>query len=199
MKSKTAQAKNRLFKKGFWKGDRKLPLNFILFYVLVFFLLGEQLTTLPTYLIGAGIDGNGPDKLHILDLPSGDALHRPLFYFLFGAINWAFFRIFAWPIALIIGEILWLSNQFFWIPVDRRPQLFGVSDAISYISKSFVIWGVLALVPYFSYKAIERKWGKKGVRNAILIVLAINLLLFAFFAYQIFYLGNSYYGLIVSR
>ena len=67
------------------KGDRKFSPSFILFFILMLFLIGEQIIALPLYIVGP-IGDQGPDKLHILDLAPLDAIHRPLFYFLFGLI-----------------------------------------------------------------------------------------------------------------
>lgn len=56
-------------------------------------------------------------------------------------------------------------------------------------------WTLLTLVPYLIYRRVDKKWGGQGKRNAILIVLAINVLFLGFFAFQIYYLHNSYRGL----
>lgn len=166
-----------------WRGDHKFPLSFIIFFVLTFFLIGEQLPALPLYLGGP----TGGDKVSILDLNPGDALHRPLVYFLIGAVNWILLRRFAWYIVWIVGAILAILEQFFLTPLDQRPPVTYTSALIILIA-----WGVFTLVPYFIYKAVDRRWAEKGRRGAILITLAINLLLLGFFAYQIFYLHHSF-------
>ncbi|MBI2043568.1 hypothetical protein HYT25_04220 [Candidatus Pacearchaeota archaeon] len=176
----------KFFKKHWWKSSYKLPVSFILFFVLAFFLIGEQLPALPTYLFGSGLSGDGPDKLHILDLSFPDAIHRPIAYILIGTVIWILFRIFTWPLAWIIGASLWALEQSFLTPLDQRPSISNI------LFFTFTFWIVLTLVPYFIYRAVDYKWGKKGKRNAILIAIAINLLLLGFFAYQIFYLHNSY-------
>ncbi len=167
-----------------------MPLSFILFFVLFFFLIGEQLVALPIYFIGPGLGESGPDKLHILDLHLSDAVHRPIAYVVIGSLIWVLFRVFAWPLAWILGAFLWALEQSFLTPLDQRPSISNI------IFFTFTFWIALTLVPYFIYRAIDRKWGKKGKRNAILFVLIINLLLLVFFAYQIFYLQNSYRGLV---
>lgn len=176
-----------------WKSTYKLPLSFIIFFVLVFFLLGEQLPALPIYLFGPGV-GNSGDKVSILDLNPGDALHRPLAYILFGTFNWILFRFFTWPLVWTIGGTLWTIDQLFLTPPDHRPSISGLPSLIFYILTSFTLWGVLTLVPYFIYRAVDRKWGGKGKRNAILLVLVINLLLLGFFYFQIYVLHNSYHA-----
>ncbi len=182
-----------------WKSKYKLPISFIVFFVLTFFLIGEQLVALPIYLIGPGLGGNGPDKLHILDLGPSDALHRPVAYLIFAIINWGLFRIFAWPVVWIVGSTLWTLNQLLLMPLDRRPVISGLSSLAIYIIHSFIIWGILTLVPFFIYRAVARKWGRGGIRKAILIGVAINVLLFGFFAFQIYVLHNSYRGLPETR
>ena len=173
-----------------WRSNYKLPASFIIFFVLAFFLLGEQLTALPTYIFGPGLGGSGPDKLHILDLASGDALHRPFAYFVIGTVIWILFRTFAWPIAWFIGVSLWILEQQTLTPLDQRPSITNI------ITFTFTAWVILTLVPYFIYRWVDKKWGERGKRSAILITLLINLLLFGFFAYQIYYLHNSYRGSI---
>ncbi|MBI4065081.1 hypothetical protein HY409_01800 [Candidatus Gottesmanbacteria bacterium] len=175
----------------FWKSTYKLPLSFIVFFVLMFFLLGEQLPALPTY-FGFGPEG-GNGKPHILDLGPSDALHRPVAYILIGTVIWGLFRIFSWPLAWTLGASLWALEQLTLTPLDQRPSLSNV------IVFTFTFWIILTLVPYFIYRWVDKKWGGEGRRNAILIVLVINLLLFGFFAFQIYVLHNSYRGLQESR
>lgn len=171
-----------------WKSSYKLPTSFITFFVLAFFLIGEQLVALPLYLFGPSAE-NGADKLHILDLALGDALHRPFAYLIIGAVLWVLFRTFAWFFAWAIGAVLWMLEQSFLTPLDQRPSLPSI------IVFTLTFWTILTLLPYFVYRAVDRKWGKKGKRSAIIISLAINLLVLGFMAYQIFYLHNSYRGL----
>ncbi len=172
-----------------WKSNYKLPISFIIFFVLMFFLLGEQLTALPTYIFGFEIRENGPDKLHILDLPLGDGLHRPVAYFIIGTVLWILFRIFSWPMAYALGAALWTFEQLTLTPLDQRPS---VSGSIIF---AFTFWILLTLVPYFIYRWVDKKWGRVGIRNALLIAFLINLLVFSFFAFQIYVLHNSYRGL----
>lgn len=172
-----------------WRSKYKLPLSFILFFVLTFFLIGEQLPALPTYLIGPGLGGGGSDKVHILDLHSSDALHRPVAYLIIGTVIWILFRIFSWPLAWTIGAALRAVEQLTLTPLDQRPS---ISNIIIFTSTA---WILLTLVPYFIYRWVDSKWGVRGKRNAILIAFLINLLLLSLFAYQIFYLHNSYRGL----
>lgn len=181
----------------FWKSDNKLPLSFIIFFALMFFLLGEQLVALPTY-FGMGPEG-GNAKPHILDTAFTDAIHRPPVYVIIGAIIWGLFRIFAWPIVWIAGSTLWTLYQLLLIPLDRRPIISGISSLAIYIIHSFVIFGILTLVPFFIYRAVASRWGAGGIRKAILIGVVINLLLLGFFAFQIYVLGNSHRGLPESR
>lgn len=169
-----------------WKSNYKLPISFILFFVLFFFIVGEQLPALPTYLIGPGLGGDGPNKLHILDLNPTDSLHRPFAYLIIGTVIWFLFKTFAWSIAWFIGAVFWALEQSFLTPLDQRPSIQNI------IFFTFTFWIILTLVPYFIYRWVDKKWGGQGKRNAILITLAVNLLLFGFFAYQIFYLHNSY-------
>ena len=42
---------------------------------------------------------------------------------------------------------------------------------------------------------MDKKWGGRGIRNIILTAFLINLLIFGFFAFQIYVLHNSYRGL----
>lgn len=175
-----------------WGNNYKLPLSFIIFFVLTFFLIGEQLPSLPTYLFGH-IGGNGPDKVHILDLASGDALHRPVAYLIIGAVIWALFRVFTWPIAYFLGASLWILEQLTLTPLDQRPSIQNLMVFMP------TFWILLTLVPYFIYKKVDQKWGGTGKRNAILIVLVMNLLLLGFFAYQIYILGHSYRGLSTNK
>ena len=172
-----------------WKSNYKLPLSFIIFFVLVFFLLGEQLIALPIYLFGPGVGPGGPDKLHILDQPLGDALHRPFAYLIIGTVIWGLFRIFSWPLAWFVGAVLWILEQQTLTPLDQRPTLI---NAIFFTS---TFWVLLTLVPYFIFRWVDKKWGAVGRKNVILIVLLINLLVFGFFAFQIYILHNSYRGL----
>lgn len=176
---------------AFWKSKYKLPASFIIFFVLTFFLIGEQLVALPLYLFGPAADG--ADKLHLLDLPLADAIHRPFVYLIIGTVLWALFRIFAWLIAWVIGAILWALEQSFLTPLDQRPSLPSIIFFI------FTFWIVLTLTPYFIYRAIDRKWGKRGKHNAILIILIINLLVLGFVASQIFYWHNSYRGQAIGH
>ncbi|MBI2595605.1 hypothetical protein HYW46_02615 [Candidatus Daviesbacteria bacterium] len=172
------------------RSNYKLPWSFIVFFVLMFFLLGEQLPALPTYLYGPGLGGEGPYKLHILDLALGDGLlHRPFAYLIIGTIIWILYRIFTWPLAWIIGATLWILEQRTLTPLDQRPTL------INTIVFTFTFWILLTLVPYFIYRWVDQKWGWAGRRNAILIVLLINIFIFGFFAFQIYVLKNSYRGL----
>lgn len=166
-----------------WRGDRTFPASYILFFVLMFFLLGEQLTALPIYIVGPGLGGEGPDKLHILDLAPTDALHRPLFYLLFGVISWLLFRLLSWPLVWISAFAIW--NVFHWL----LPEQGGAPDLTLGV---FIGVGVFAVVPFLIYRAVGRRWGGKGRRNAIIIAAAINVLLLVFFAYQIYGLNNSY-------
>ncbi len=175
-----------------WKSSYKLPLSFIIFFVLTFFLVGEQLPALPTYLLGAESVGEGSAKLHILDLGLSDSLHRPVAYLIIGTVIWILFRTFAWPLAWFAGAGLWILEQRTLTPLDQRPTL------INTIVFTFTFWIFLTLLPYFIYRWMDQKWGRVGVRNAILIAFLINLLLFGFFAYQISYLHNSYRGLHVN-
>lgn len=169
-----------------WRSNYKLPLSFIVFFVLTFFLVGEQLPALPRYLFeqtGAG----SPDKLHILDLSLSDGLlHRPFAYLIIGTVIWGLFRVFAWPLAWTIGAALWAVEQMTLTPLDQRP---GVTNIIIF---TFTAWILLTLVPYFIYKWVDQKWGGVGKRNVILAVFLINSLLFGFFAFQIYVLHNSY-------
>lgn len=164
-----------------------MPIGFILFFVLTFFLIGEQLPALPTYLFGPGVGESGPDKLHILDLALGDGLlHRPFAYLIIGTVIWGLYRIFAWPVAWILGVSLWTLEQLALTPLDQRPSIQNLMVFMP------TFWTLLTLAPYFIYRWVDRKWGGQGKRNTILIILAVNLFLFGFFAYQIFYLHNSY-------
>lgn len=165
-----------------FKSNYKLPLSFILFFVLAFFLLGEQLSTLPTYL-GASFDGT----VHILDKAWTDALHRPLFYFLFAIIAWLVFRFFHWLLAWVASEVV-LS-----LLIHMPPE--NISKLGSFRLDKFIVIAALTLVPYFIFRAIDKKWGVKGQRKAMLILAAINVLFLGFFAYQIYILHNSYRGL----
>lgn len=162
-----------------WRSNYKLPLSFIVFFVLTFFLVGEQLPALPRYLFeqtGAG----SPDKLHILDLSLSDGLlHRPFAYLIIGTVIWGLFRIFSWPVAWTIGAALWAVEQMTLTPLDQRPTL------INTIVFTFTFWPILTLFPYFVYRNVNHK-------KAIIITLFLNLLLFGFFAFQIYVLGNSY-------
>lgn len=168
------------------RSNYKLPLSFIIFFVLTFFLIGEQLPALPLYITGP--EGGG-DKVHILDLGPGDALHRPVAYLIIGTIIWALFRIFAWPVAWTLGALLWGLEQSFLTPLDQRPS---ISNIIIFTS---TFWILLTLVPYFIYRWVDKRWGGVGKRNAILVVLIINVLVLGFFIFQIYYLQNSYRGL----
>ena len=178
------------FKKyNYWESRYKLPGSFIIFFVMAFFLIGEQLPALPTYLLGSGLSGDGPDKVHILDLAPGDALHRPIAYLIIGTVIWGLFRVFAWPIAYFLGAFLWILEQLTLTPLDQRPT---IQNLIVFMP---TFWTLLTLAPYFIYKKVDQKWGSIGKKNAILIAILINFLLFVFFAYQIFYIHNSYRGL----
>ncbi len=174
---------------SFWKSNYKLPLSFIIFFVLVFFLLGEQLPALPTYLLGAENVGDGPAKLHILDLGLSDSLHRPVAYLIIGTVIWILYRIFIWPLAWFVGAALWILEQRTLTPLDQRPTL------INTIVFTSTFWVLLTLVPYFIYRWVDKKWGGEGRRSAILIFLGINLLVLGFFVYQIYIVHNSYRGL----
>ncbi|MBI2613276.1 MAG: hypothetical protein HYW62_00670 [Candidatus Levybacteria bacterium] len=172
-----------------WKSNYKLPLSFIVFFVLMFFFIGEQLVALPIYLIGPGIGGEGPDKLHILDLALRDGLlHRPFAYLIIGTVIWILYRIFTWPLAWFIGAALWILEQQTLTPLDQRPTLI---NAIVFTS---TFWVLLTLAPYFVFRWVDKKWERVGRKNIILIMFLINLLLFGFFAYQIYVLHNSYRG-----
>lgn len=172
-----------------WRSNYKIPISFIIFFVLTFFLIGEQLPALPTYLFGSSLGGDGVDKVHILDLAPGDALHRPIAYLIIGAVIWGLFRIFAWPIAYFLGASLWVLEQLTLTPSDHRPSIQNLMFFIP------TFWTLLTLVPYFIYKKVDQKWGDVGKRNAILITLVVNLLLFGFFVFQIYVLHHSYRGL----
>ncbi len=172
-----------------WRSNYKLSVSFIIFFVLTFFLLGEQLVSLPIYLFGSEINGDGVDKLHILDLPPGDALHRPFAYLIIGTVIWTLFRIFAWPFAWSFGASLWALEQLTLTPLDQRPSISNI------IVFTFTFWILVTLVPYFVYRWVDKKWGGTGKRNAIVVVFAMNLLLLGFFAFQIYVLHNSYRGL----
>lgn len=174
-----------------WKSDYRLSLSFVVFFVLMFFLLGEQLPALPTYLLEPGSGEGDPSKLHILDLALGDGLlHRPFAYLIIGTVIWVLYRIFAWPLAWLIGAVLWILEQRTLTPLDQRPTLI---NAIVFTS---TFWVLLTLVPYFIYRRVDRKWGRRGIKNAILLVLGINILIFSFFAIQIYVLNNSKRGLV---
>ena len=164
-----------------WRGDNKLSPISIFFFLLLFFLLGEQLLALPTSLAGPGLNGEGPDKLHILDLAPGDALHRPIFYFIFGTISWLLFRFLSWP-------LVWVSATIFWVVFKL---LLPDPDQTAY-TLIFSVVTVLIVIPGIIYRAIGRKWGERGQRNAILVLVIINLLLLSFFAYEIYGAHNSY-------
>jgi len=160
-----------------WRGDKKFPASFIVFFMLVFFFFGEQLIVLPTYLGIALLD-----NLHILDKAATDALHRPIFYFLFGLISWLLFRYFNWPIVWLGATLLWVILQWYFpdqghSPVPSPWVLAGV--------------GVFVLTPFFIYRWVDQKWGAVGRRKAMLVAAALNLVLLGFFALQIFVLGNS--------
>lgn len=165
-----------------WKSDYKLPLSFIIFFVLTFFLIGEQLSALPTYL------GATPNNtVHILDKAATDALHRPLFYFLFAIIAWLAFRFLHWFLAWALSEVA--LSLLIHMPPEDISKLGGIR-----VDK-FIVISVLTLAPYFTFRAIDKKWGVKGQRTAMLILVVINVLFLVFFAYQIFYLHNSHRGL----
>ncbi len=171
------------FKKdGYWRSDRKLPVSFFLFFFLTFFLMGEQLVALPLYLFGPVSEG-GADKVAILDLAPSDALHRPLFYLLFSFISWMLFRSLNWPIVWIGASTMWLVFKWLLPDPSKTPSIIW----------TFVGVGIFILTPYFIYRTVDRRWGVKGRRNAVLIVAALNILLLGFFAYQIYVLDNSYY------
>lgn len=174
-----------------WKSNYKLPISFILFFALAFFLTGEQLPALPTYLLEPGLGDKGPDKLHILDLALGDGLlHRPFAYLIIGTVIWGLFKTFAWPIAYFLGASLWILEQLTLTPLDQRPTL------INAIVFAATFWILLTLVPYFIYRWVDKEWGRRGINNAILLVLGINILVFSFFAIQIYALNNSHRGSI---
>lgn len=165
-----------------WRGERKLSPSFILFFVLIFFLLGEQLPALPLYL-----GRPHGEKLAILDLPAGDALHRPIAFVLIGVFNWLLFRTFTWPVAYGVGGFLAIVDQFFLTAPDQR-------SAVNFISTLTILfaWGVFTLVPYFLYRWIEGKWAETGIKMGILVIAFLNLLLLGFFAFQIYVLHNSH-------
>ncbi len=176
-----------------WKSNYKLPISFIIFFVLMFFLIGEQLVALPIYLLGPGAGKDGPDKLHILDLGLSDSLHRPVAYLIIGTVIWILYRVFFWPIAWFVGAVLWILEQRTLTPLDQRPTL------INTIIFTFTFWILLTLVPYFIYRWVDQKWGGKGVRGVILAALGINLLVLMFFVLQIYVLHNSYRGFHPNR
>lgn len=170
-----------------WRNSYKLPVSFIVFFGLTFFLIGEQLPALPTYLLGPGAGEGGPSKVHILDLALMDGLlHRPFAYLIIGTVIWILYRIFTWPLAWFLGAVLWVLEQQTLTPLDQRKTL------VNTIIFTATFWILLTLVPYFAYRWVDRRWGRQGKRNIIMIIAVINLLLFGFFAYQIFILHNSY-------
>ena len=95
---------------------------------------------------------------------------------------------FAWPLAWFVGAALWILEQRTLTPLDQRPTL------INTIVFTFTFWILLTLIPYFIFRWVDKKWGGKGIRNAILIILIVNLLIFGFFAFQIYVLHHSYRG-----
>src|SRR3972149_4644786 len=105
----------------FWKSKYKLPISFILFFVLTFFLIGEQLAAFPTYLFGPEMAGGDSAQVHILDLGFNDALHSPIAYVVIGTVIWGLFRILAWPVAWILGAALLALEQLALTPLDQRP------------------------------------------------------------------------------
>lgn len=176
-----------LLKTTWWKSNYKLPISFIIFFVLMFFLVGEQLPSVTLYLFGPS--ETHENKLHILDLAPGDALHRPVAYLIIGTVIWGLFRTFSWPLAYIIGTSLWTLEQLTLTTLDQRPSL---QHSIIF---ALTFWVLLTLAPYFIYRRVDQKWGGKGIRNAMLIVLALNILLFSFFYFQIYILHRSYHNL----
>lgn len=166
-----------------WHADRELPLSFIIFFVLMFFLLGEQLPALPLYI---GAPHGDSEKVHILDLAPGDALHRPIAFLIIAIIIWFLFRTFAWPIAYFLGASLWILEQLTLTPLDQRPS---IANLILFMP---TFWTLFTLLPYFIYKKVAQREGVRGIRKALLGAFFINLLLFGFFAFQIYILHNSH-------
>lgn len=175
-----------------WKSNYKLPLSFIVFFVLMFFLIGEQLTALPTYLVGS----QGSDTIHILDKAPADALHRPIAYLVIALVIWALLRYLNWKVAYITSGILWQIDQWFLTP-NKHPdsEIPGLPGVLPTVIATFIFWGLLVLGPYFLYRWIDKKWGIRGILKSMLILFLINLVLLIFFAYQIFYLHNSHRSL----
>ena len=181
-----------------WKSSYKLSLNFIIFFVLVFFLIGEQLPALPIYLGWPHGDSN---KVHILDLPAGDKMHRPAAYLIIATADFLLLRFLSWPLAWLIAGSLWTIDQVFIGPGEPGKILsfttsFTISAAKIMASIwGFISWGILGLSPYFLYRWVDKKWGGRGIKKAILILFLTNLVLFSFFALQIYLLHNSHFGL----
>lgn len=177
-----------------WKSSYKLPLSFIIFFVLTFFLLGEQLPVLSPYIFGP----HEGDAIHILARAPADALHRPVAYLIIATICWLLLRFFSWPLVWIISGTLWVMDQLFIRPGEPGKYFsftFSFTLSTEKIINSIVVflgWGILALLPYFIYRWIDKKWGGKGIWKAMLILFLVNLIIFIFMAYQILVLHHIF-------
>lgn len=147
----------------------------------MFFLLGEQLPALSPYIFGP----HEGDAIHILARAPADALHRPIAYLIIATIVYLLLRFFSWPLVWIISGTLWVMDQLFLVPEPPSEKI--INGIIAFLG-----WGILALLPYFIYRWIDKKWGGKGIWKAMLILFLVNLIIFIFMAYQILVLHHIF-------
>lgn len=174
-----------------WRADYRLPVSFIVFFVLAGILLGEHFPALPTYLSNINDPGNKPSVLDAGSL--GDIGVVPVIYTVFGSILWLLFRFLNWRLVLVGGALIGTLAEWF---LFTHKETGAIISANPFGATIFFItvWGVISLVPYFLYRKIDRKWGARGRWIAVSIVLILNILFTGFFAYQIYVRHNSHRG-----
>lgn len=174
-----------------WRGERSFPISFIAFFVFGAVFLGEHLPVIIGFL---GNHYDTPDaKLSPFDLGGfGDAVLVYITYLVFGSVLWLLFRLFSWPVIILIGAALGGVAEVFLFLNEQNPA----EDTLSlwFLISSLIVWGgLISVIPQIIYQNISGRWGGRGRMAAIVVVILLNFVSIGFLGYQKYVLKRVNY------
>lgn len=150
-----------------------MPLTYLVFLMLTALFVGEILPVV-IGILGGEFATHGAKEPIIKSLPDFGLVL--IIYSVLGSLFWLLYRYISWWIvagfALVLAFIL--ERWVYWHPEGEV----GVSNTISFgtIIQLVIVYFLVLVLPYLIFQAVRRKWAKRGIAMAIIIVLALNIL-----------------------
>lgn len=169
-----------------WQGDKSLPWTFIPFLMLTAVFIGEVMPVV-IGIIGGVFDTYGAKEPIIKTLPDFELIL--IIYTILGIFFWLLFRYLNWRVVVVFIIILdYILERFVYWQVEGSINLVTAPSIGTFIG--FVIAAIIVLIlPYAIFQAIRKKWGEKGIRNAIVILFLLNVLGLGFTYYHMVNIG----------